>query len=133
MINSANSLGGLNKLKLNLQGTNDVVRSNSDKLINNEYNMKTVISLLTDIKSDMKEFTYHMMMDTVDLSMYFPLKSDDDLSKFMNRNDDEWELRKKGFYHLLFTAVTKSRRKFAAALLHALFSREFIKNHRWPG
>ena len=35
-----------------------------------------------------------MRMDTVDMSEYFPLKSDEQLMRFM-QPDEEWNLRKK--------------------------------------
>ena len=121
----------MNKMKRNSQGTYDTVRSVHDKAQTNESNMLTVISMLKEIKSDMMQFNYHMRMDSADLSEFFPLADDNSLQKFMNRDDDQWPLRRRGFYHLLFNTVTKQKQKFAGALLHILFTRNFIANHRW--
>lgn len=121
----------MNRMKRNTQGTYDTVRSVHDKVRRNESDTKMVIDLLREIKSDMRQFTFHMRMDSVDLSEYFPLRNDKDLDRFMNREDEEWPLRRRGFYHLLFNTVTKQKNRFASALLHTLFSRDFIANHRW--
>lgn len=104
-----------------------------DKLICNEYNMKTILSLLKEIKDDMKELTYHRKMDSVDLSVFFPVDSDEDLNNFLNRDHEDWAARRKAFYHLMFTTVNNSKDKFACALLHSLFTRNYISTHQWPG
>ena len=119
-------------MRRNCHGTNDIVRSNHSKLEVNEYNMKSVMVMLKEIKTDMRQFTFHMRMDTCDLGSFFPLKNDTDLQSFMDRTHPDWPLRMRGFYHLLFTTVTKTKRRFGGALLHTLFSRDFVSTHRWP-
>lgn len=124
--------GTLGKMRRNMFNTNDIVKSHLDKLGCNETYLKNIISMMMEIKDDMKQFSFHMRMDSIDISEFFPLKSDDDLKRFMDKSHEEWPLRRRGFYHLLYTTVSKNPKKFAAALLHTLFSREFISNHRWP-
>ena len=72
-------------MRRNMHSTNDCVRFNREKLVNNEYSMKIVVDMLKDIKQDMKQFTYHVKMDSVDVSEFFPLKNEDSLEKFFNR------------------------------------------------
>ena len=124
--------GTLTKMRRNVHGTYDIVRSNNDKLVNNECDMKNLISMVKDVKEDMKKYTFHMRMDYCDVGQFFPLQSDQDLQKFMDRQHPDWHLRMKGFNHLLYTTVTKNKRRFGGALLHTLFSRQFIPCHRWP-
>ena len=88
--------------------------------------------MLQDIKDGMLQFSYHMKMDTIDISSFFPVKDEESLQLFMDRKHPDWNARRHGFYHLLFTALTKKKKKFAKALLHTVFSREFIGGHRWP-
>lgn len=56
-----------------------------------------VLELLKETKS-MKQYliqyNYHLRMDTVDISGFFPLQSNDDIVRFLQR-DDEWIPRKK--------------------------------------
>ena len=116
--------------------------------------MKELLQETKEIKQHLIQYNFHMKMDTVDISEYFPLKSDGDIRTFMN-NDEEWNSRKKesnnlhfryrhtcliiflnynlqAFYQVLFNLRTKVGNKFAPALLHMVFSREFIRNHKWP-
>lgn len=94
--------------------------------------MKKVVDMLVEIKEDMKQFTFHLRMETCDMSDFFPLKDHDTLNRFLDKSHEDWTMRRKGFYHLLFTTVTRNKKKFGTALLRILFSREFIANHKWP-
>ena len=116
-----------------MQGMSDTTRSNHQKLANNEKFQETVIETLHEIKSDMKKYIFHVNMQSVDISDFFPLKSGEDLEKFMDKSDEQWMDRRNGFYHLLHTTIADTKRKFSSSLLHVLFTRDFIKNHRWPG
>lgn len=120
-------------MKRNLQNTNDIVRQNNEKLTCTEYCVKNIAGMLKEMKDDMKQYMFHIQMDRTDLSDFFPLENDEALERFMDKTHEDWEARKFGFYHLLFTTVTKQKKKFAAALLHTIFSRNFIATHRWPG
>ena len=119
-------------MRRNAHNTCDTVRANFDKLSINEYNVTKIMDMLSDIKDDMRKFNFHMRMDTVDISDFFPLKSDADMKNFMDKSHEDWPMRRRGFHHLLFTTVTKSKKKFSTALLHTLFTRQFIANHKWP-
>lgn len=112
--------------------TNNIAKANFDKLSSFEYNLKNMMQMLKEIKEDMRQYSFHMKMDCTDLSDFFPLKTDDDLKKFFDKDHEDWNLRKRGFHHLLYTTVTNQKKKFGTALLHTLFTREFIANHRWP-
>lgn len=124
-------IGCLNKVSRDLQNTNDLCRSNFESHKCNEFSNKTVIGMLSAIQKDMKQFSFHMRMDTVDVSEFFPLESNAQLQRFLDRSHEEWPLRRRGFYHLLFTTVTKEPKRFASALLHTLFTRTFIHEHKW--
>ena len=122
----------MDKMKQNVQYTSDAIRSNHDRLRCHDFSMKTVLTMLKEIKTDIAQFSFHMKMDTVDLSNFFPLKTAEDLKSFMDREHEDWPMRRRAFHHLLYTTVTKNKKKFAAALLHTLFSREFVQQHYWP-
>ena len=124
--------GTLTKMRRNVHSTNDIARSSHEKIVSNEKNMKDVLDMLKEIKDDMRQYNFHMKMDTADVGKYFPLDCDKDLQEFMDRSNNGWQSRMKGFHHLLFTTITKNKRRFGAALLHALFTRNFISSHRWP-
>lgn len=125
-------LGGLGKLRKNTINVIDTVRSNNEKLKSNDYYMKAIMTMLQEVKDGIRQYTFHMKMDTNDVSDFFPLKNGDSMKLFMDRSHPDWNARKHGFYHLLFTTITKKKRKFAHALLHTVFTRQFIATHRWP-
>lgn len=74
----------MNKVKRVVVGNSDTLRANFEKLKCNEYYMKMVMVMLKEIKSDMKQFTFHMRMDSTDLSEFFPLKNEQVI--FSNKN-----------------------------------------------
>ena len=114
-------------------GNNDMIKACLEKITSNQHDIKNVLSILADIKTDLKQLTYQRKMDSVDMSEWFPLNSAEDLEKFMNRNDDDWDSKRKGFYHLLFSAVNDTKGKFSNRLLKTLFTRDFICRNKWPG
>lgn len=57
--------------------TNDTVRANHDKLKSNENVSNTMMGMLKEIKDELKQFSYHMRMDSLDLSEFFPLKNEE--------------------------------------------------------
>ena len=61
--------------------------------------MMEILKDTKEIKHHLVQYNFHVKMDTVDISPYFPLKTDADLEKFMN-DDDEWTNRKKESIHL---------------------------------
>ena len=126
------SLGGLGKLRKNVINVIEIARSNHEKLKCNDYYMRKILSMLLEVKEDMQQYTYHMKMDTSDVSEFFPLKDECSIKQFMDRNHTDWDTRKHGFYHLLYTTITKKKTQFARALLHTVFTRSFISAHRWP-
>lgn len=118
-------------MKRNCQGTHDTVRFNSQKLVPIDCNTKLILDHVIEIKQDIRRFNFHIKMDMIDMSLYFPLENDASLAEFMAK-DEDWEKRRKGFHHLLYTVVTNDKKKFSGALLHTLFTRDFVRNHKWP-
>lgn len=119
-------------MRRNVHNTYDTVRSNHNKLTVNGQNTLNIMDMLRDIKEELKQFTFYIRMNSVDVSDFFPLKNDKDLALFLDKSHEDWERRRRGFHHLLFTTVTKNKRRFSTALLHTVFTRDFISNHTWP-
>lgn len=115
------------------QYTYDLSRSNFESHKCHDYSNKFTTGILLDIQKDLRKFTFHMRMDTVDISDFFPVNDDETLEKFLDKDHPDWQLRKRGFYHLLYNTLSTNPKKFAAALLHTVFTRNFISKHKWPG
>ena len=120
-------------MKRNVRSTYDLSRHSSNRHAENNADLKTLLKYVSELRTDAKEFIFHQKMDRVDVSKYFPLENDAMLSEFIDRSDvDGWEQRKKGFYHLMYNAVTTRKDRFSCALLDLLFTRDYIKDHKWP-
>ena len=64
---------------------------------------KIVLEIMKDMKTlkeNMIQYNFHLKMETVDISDYFPMQSDADINKFMVR-DEEWNHRRKVLTHKL--------------------------------
>lgn len=71
-------------------------------------------------------------MKSVNIYDYFPLTSHESVEKFLNK-DAELDERKKQFYLILIPCcVAEDKKKFASAVLNAVFSNEYWMSHRWP-
>lgn len=71
-------------------------------------------------------------MKTINIYGYFPLKDPEMLAQFLKK-DDEFEERKRLFYQILIPAMnTDDKKKFATAILSAVFSHNYWMTHRWP-
>lgn len=70
-------------------------------------------------------------MKSVNIYKYFPIRNDEMMDAFL-KEDDEYEERAKQFYCILMSAVQVSKKKITKAVVNAVFSQEYVDNHRWP-
>lgn len=125
-------LDTLDGMKYNMKSSHDLARFCAEKHKLNETLLRTVLKEIREIKADLRHQSFHSKMNRVDISYFFPLESDEKLEEFMDRTHVDWESRKNSFYDLLYNAVTDQRKRLACALLHLLFTRNFISQHKWP-
>lgn len=119
-------------MKRNCKGAYEYSRLGNERHTSNDGDLKTILCHVSEMRSEIKQFTFHQKMDRVDVSKYFPLEDDEMLEEFMDRNNDGWDQRRRGFNHLLYNTVSRNKKRFSCALLHLLFTREFIRDHKWP-
>lgn len=77
-----------------MSALNDFSKINSEKTKNIENNVAEILEDTREIKTTLLQYSFHVRMETADIAEYFPIKSDEDLNKFM-LHDDQWSLRKK--------------------------------------
>lgn len=71
-------------------------------------------------------------MKSVNIFDFFPLKDQESLERYLKK-DDDYEERKRQFYQILIPCQDASdKKKFASAVLLAVFSHEYWMSHRWP-
>lgn len=87
-------IGALNKLNRKFKYSNENNRLQSERSSKIENSVMQLLKETKEIKTCLLEFNFHIRMDTVDISDYFPLQTDEQLSRFM-KADDEWNQRKK--------------------------------------
>lgn len=125
-------IGTLNDMKKHMKGSYDMSSFGVDKHKSNESLIKLIYAEVKALRSELNLHCFHRKMSTVDLSEFFPLKSEDNIKSFMNREHEDWASRRNSFHDLLYNCIHENRKKFGFALLHLLFSRDYINNHKWP-
>ena len=100
-------------------------------------NQEKIIQILEGIQHSIQRVECQLAMRTkVDLTKYIPIYSLSNVKNFLNKNDGEFHLRREEFENFLFCTVTttiKLKRPFESNLLGAIFTREFMSSHKWPG
>lgn len=70
-------------------------------------------------------------MKQVNIFGFFPLKDAAGLENFL-RKDSELEDRKLQFFSIFIPCIAETKKKFANAVITAVFSMEYLMTHRWP-
>lgn len=70
-------------------------------------------------------------MKSVNISEYFPVQDDETMNRFLLK-DHEYEDRKGQLFTILFNTVADTKKKFGIHVMKAIFSPNYILNHRWP-
>ena len=63
--------------------------------------MLEILDNTKEIKNTMQQHSFHMKMDTTDISNFFPIRNDEAMETFM-KQDDDWHLRRKESYFHIF-------------------------------
>ena len=103
-----------------------------DKHKGHEQMLNLIYGEIKELRSEMKVHNFHMKMRTVDLCEFFPVENDEQIEAFLDRNHDDWISRQNTFHDLLYNCISEYRKKLGGALVHLLFSRQYIREHKWP-
>lgn len=100
-------------------------------------NQEKIISILEGLQQTMQRIAYNMdMTKKVNIAEFIPVRSLSSLTKFLDKSDGQFHLRREEFENNLYCTVTntiKLKRPFENSLLAFLFTRDFLSSHRWPG
>lgn len=100
-------------------------------------NQNKILTILMDLQSTMLRVTSKLDMERkLHIDQFFPVKVDADMREFLNKDDGQFKVKREEFENWLYCTVTttlKLKRPFESSLLAALFSREYIRSHKWPG
>lgn len=90
-------------------------------------------SKLDAVANQVHKATFDTVMGQgCDISEFFPVESNEQLNRFMDRENSEWNSRKNEFYHFLYTIASNTKKGFARGMIKALFTRSYIVNIKWP-
>lgn len=99
-------------------------------------NQLKMMMILEDLQKKMSIIASNIDMTTKpNVNEYFPVKNDANLTRFLDKSDGRFPLRREMFENFLYGNVTMNmrlKRPFEATLLSTLFSREYISSHKWP-
>lgn len=100
-------------------------------------NQENFLELLESLQKTVVRLSCQVdMRKKINIDDYLPIKTDYDVERFLNKSDGLFHCRREEFENMLYLNVTnniKLKRPFETYLLHAIFSREFISSHKWPG
>lgn len=74
---------------------------------------------------------YFSQMKSINVYDFFPIQDDAMLEKFLSQ-DSQYEERKDQFSSIIINAIKDNSKKFMGAVVSAVFSEEYVTNHRWP-
>lgn len=76
-------------------------------------------------------FTFHTKMNTDGVSEFFPANDNETIMKFLEE-DADYKARRHGFYELLKTCMSTTKKKFGDSLINTLFTVHYKSYTRWP-
>lgn len=111
------------------------LQAERDKLFSEKQDR--MMAIVENHQADLLRVTSRLDMQTeVKMDDFFPIQSDSDMQRFLDKGDGQFHLKRESLENMLYCNLTKSlklKRPFEAALLSTLFSRDYISSHRWPG
>lgn len=119
-------------MRRNHENTNGIVSSNHYHLKELKETAAVQGAEIRAIFEHVKKESFQKDMDAPDIGIFFPVKEPKQLELFMDRSHPEWDARRKEFYNMLFTCLTKQKNSFSKGIIGLLFSREYICNVKWP-
>lgn len=100
-------------------------------------NQQKMLAILTDVQTTLLRVCSKFdMKRKIEIDRFFPIKTDLDLQNFMDKEDGDFKAKREEFENWLYCIVTqnlKLKRPFESSLLAAIFSRDYIRSHKWPG
>lgn len=100
-------------------------------------NQAKILNIVLDIQSTMLRMsTQFDMRRKIMIDEFIPIKSDLDMRYFLDKTDGQFMIRREEFENYIYCVVTnnqKLKRPFETHLLGAVFRRDYISSHKWPG
>ena len=122
----------MGKLRRNLESTYGFAQAIHKEVVDLRVMISQLQSKLEAMGKQVERATFLTVMSGPDVSVFFPVESNEQLNQFMDRGHQDWESRKTAFYHFLFTVASNIKKGFARGLIKALFSRQYINTVKWP-
>ena len=100
-------------------------------------NQERILAILEDMQEQLLRLASKVdMTRKINIDDYFPIQDDSYVTRFLDKSDGLFPLKREEFENYIYCNVTRSlklKRPFEANLLSAVFTRQFISSHRWPG
>lgn len=119
-------------MRRNMENTHGFAQATHQEVMEVKATIARIETSLQLVCEQVQKATFNSVMSGCDISEFFPVESNEQLDKFMDRDNSEWSSRKLEFYNLLYTLSTNNKRGFARGMIKALFSRQYINKMKWP-
>ena len=95
--------------------------------------VEKILAIVLELKMDMGKVASKVEIDGTGVEEIFPIKSKEDMDRFLDESQGDFQKRRFGLYQLLRCTLTDDRKKFSQGLIDNLFDSAYIKQSRWPG
>ena len=124
----------MNTLRKGNRTLSDAVRSLSQKVDNGNDKQDYQTKMTTEIKTELHEMHIKNEMSLPDLSGNFPAFDNSQIIDFLSRINFDFDKKLKALVHLCKAAYVAgmTTKQFSGALAPLLFTRQYLKTHKWP-
>lgn len=93
---------------------------------------KVLMDMVMNLRKEVKMHSLQQNNPSVSVAKMFPVSSQEEIVKFLDNSDGQFQARVNGFYEYLFMVRAPSQKKFRENLKTLLFTDEYCENHHWP-
>lgn len=127
-------IGNLGRFRRAFGQSTENGRAHTDMLATIMMRVSRIDDRTLNLEKKMDEQERSKKLKRFDISPYFPISSMVVLNDFLSNKDGNFTEKKEEFEKYLYSccSLVMDMDNFSAGLLKTLFTKEFIRDHRWP-
>ena len=118
-------------MRRNVENTNGLGQATHKEILEVRKCLAQIQSKIESLSQKIDSATFQTVMQSADISEFFPVENNEQLENFMDRANPEWPSRRSGFYNLLLSIASDTKKGFARGMIKALFTRPYICTVKW--
>ena len=114
-----------------MENTNGLGQASFKEILEVKKCLEQIKSRIESLSQQIETATFQTVMQSTDISEFFPVENNEQLELFMDRGHPDWPSRRSEFYNLLLSISSNSKKGFARGLIKALFTRPYVSLVKW--